>query len=163
MLEREHALGAQEQGQQSHLDEEEEEDEGALRFLRLLYTATRGRRPPGRGRREGAGGRGGVRSSPVDEGPAGRGRTGAACARGRRRGNAEARGGEVDEGAPAAGARSTRGRRGPGRSGGGGRRARACSQDRVRSLGGDRGALASGSRTPAAGFWPLGYMGWAEK
>ena len=41
MLEREHALGAQEQGQQSHLgeEEEEEEDEGALRFLRLLYTA----------------------------------------------------------------------------------------------------------------------------
>ena len=80
-----------------------------------------------------------------------------------RRGNAEARGGEVDEGAPAAGAKLTRGCWGPGRSGGGGRRARACGQDRVRSLGGDRGARASGSRTPAAGFWPLGYMGWAEK
>jgi len=40
MLEREHTLGAQEQGQQSHLDEEEEEeDDGELRFLRLLYTA----------------------------------------------------------------------------------------------------------------------------
>ena len=106
-------------------------------------------------RAPGAGAECGLRSSPVDEGPAGRGRSGAACARGRRRGNAEARGGEVDEGAPGAGAET--------RSGGGGRRARACGQDRVRSLGGDRGARASGSRTPAAGFWPLGYMGWAEK
>jgi len=68
----------------------------------------------------------------VDEGLTGRGRTGATCARGRRRGNAEARGGEVDEGAPAAGARSTRGRRGPGRSA-------------------DCGAVLSTSGRPAAG------------
>ena len=76
--------------------------------------------------------------------------TGAACARGRRRGNAESRGGEVDEGAPAAGATSTRHERAPGagaetRSGGGGRRARACGQA-------SEGTGSSGSRTPAARF-----------
>ena len=84
----------------------------------------------------------------VDEGLAGSGRTGAACAR--PRGVAEARGGEVDEGAPGAGARSTRGRRGPGRSGGGGRRSTGTG---VRlGFGGDRGARGVASR------WLPGFL-----
>ena len=68
---------------------------------------------------------------------------------------------------------ATRQRRGPrrrGRRGGAGGRGgdaewrRRTTGAGVRlGFGGDRGARASGSRTPAAGFWPLGYMGWAEK
>ena len=98
--------------------------------------ATRQRRGPRRrGRRGGAGRRVHRRSF---------------CARGHRRGNAEARGGEVNEGAPAAGARSMRGRRGPGRSGGGGRRSTGAG---VRlGFGGDGGARGVASR------WLPGFL-----